>query len=391
MPRPLSSPSLRLLLPALAALLGCQGGPARGPNDPIVLGVAWPWQARQGLRFEDGLTLAIEETNAAGGVLGRPLSLRRVDDEESVDAGRLAAQALAADPEVTAVIGHLQSYVAVPAAAIYDLAGKVLLAPAATDPRLTALGYPRVFRATFTDRVVGETLASYARAQGYRRIAICYIRNTYGRNLANAFEEDAIAHGLQIVARQSYDPSDQVSERTFSEMVADWRHEPLDAVFLAGETPSAGHFLVEARRQGLQVPVLGGDALSSPELLQVAGADAEGVVVATIFHPDDPRPEVRRFTDAFRRRFGIAPDPGAAIGYDAVRLLADAMTRAGSVDPAPLATALHATRDFTGVTGTFTFGPDGDLIGKAPVIVQVRQGEFAFRGAPAPGAQMAAR
>src|SRR5690606_39739667 len=107
----------------------------------IVIGAPWPWEARSALGYSKGLDMAVAEINGAGGVLGRPLRIKRVDDRESVAEGRLAAQQLAEDREVVAVIGHLQSYVSVPAAAIYDMAGLVMIAPTSTDPRLTSQGY----------------------------------------------------------------------------------------------------------------------------------------------------------------------------------------------------------------------------------------------------------
>ena len=163
-------------LAALAILVTCRtsGSPAaervaravRGEGD-IVIGVAWPWAARREVRYGEGLDMAVAEINAAGGVGGRRIVLEREDDHESVDEGELVAQRLANDPNVVAVIGHLQSYVSVPASAIYDLSGILMIAPTATDPELTAHGYSRVFRATFTDAEVGRQMAEYAARQGY--------------------------------------------------------------------------------------------------------------------------------------------------------------------------------------------------------------------------------
>ena len=114
-----------------------------------------------------------------------------------------------------------------------------------------------------------------------------------------------LALGLQVPVRQSYEPNDPASDGSFGPVLRGWRDIGLDAIFLAGEVPSAAHVIVAAREQGLTIPILGGDAMSSPELISVGGAAAEGTVVATAFHPDEPRPEVRRFTVAFEKRFGV--------------------------------------------------------------------------------------
>jgi branched-chain amino acid transport system substrate-binding protein len=350
---------------------------ARRNTGDIVIAVAWPWRARSEMRFGDGLEMAVAEVNAAGGVNGRPIRLMRRDDRESTDEGRAVAQRIGADPSVIAVIGHLQSYVSVPAAAIYDNVGLVMLAPAATDPDLTAQGYERVFRATFTDKVVGHRMAEYAARQGYRRIAIDYVRSSYGRALANAFEERAVDLGLTIVARQSYG-ADQATLQTFEPMLHEWAQLDLDAIFLAGEVPSGAYFVSAARRQGITVPILAGDALGSPTLVEIAGPSAEGTIVPSVFHPDEPRPEVQRFAADFRRRYGAAPDASSALGYDAVRLLAAAMRQARSAAPDQVAAALHATRDWQGVTGALTFDAAGDLVDKTVVKMVVRNGRFEY-------------
>src|SRR5207244_3310024 len=110
---------------------------ARARGDVVVAAV-WPWALRKDLRYGEGLDLAVDEVNRGGGVNGRTLRVTRVDDRESVDEGRLAAQRIAGDPDVVAVIGHLQSYVTVHAAAVYDLSGLVLVSPASTDAELTS-------------------------------------------------------------------------------------------------------------------------------------------------------------------------------------------------------------------------------------------------------------
>jgi branched-chain amino acid transport system substrate-binding protein len=390
---------LRVLAMTLV-LTGCGGegvgeeGAARagGGRGEVVLGAVWPWASRAQSLYWEGMQLALEEVEREGGVGGRTLRVLRVDDQESVTEGRLVAQRLAANPDVAAVIGHMQSIVTVPAAAIYDLAGMLLLAPAATDPELTDRGYERVFRLTYTDRDAGRQLAEFAERRGYRRIAIYYVRNGYGRALANAFEERGVELGLEIVARQSYEPDARGGARTLEPILREWKSLAPSAILLAAELPQAGTFLAAARAEGLDVPVLAGDALGHPELLEL-GALVEGAIVASVFHRSDPRPEVRHFVARFGARFDAAPDPAAALGYDAIRLLTHAMREANSVDAGRVAEALRATRGWNGVSGHITFNDRGDPIDKPVVKLIVRQGQFdyvddaaatAFRS-PAPG------
>jgi branched-chain amino acid transport system substrate-binding protein len=350
---------------------------AASAEGDILVAAVWPWQQRAGIRYGEGMDLAVDEVNAAGGIRGRRLRLQRHDDRESVDEGMIIAQRIASDPSIMAVIGHLQSYVTLPAAAIYEQAGLVLVAPTATDPTLTTRGYKRVFRATFTDRDTGQQLAEFARGR-FRRIGICYIRNTYGRNLANAFEERASELGLSIAARRSYDANEQVSMRAFEPMVREWRTLALDAVFVAGEVPSAAMFVAQARADGLDVPILGGDAMGVPVLMSAAGAAAEGMLVASYFHPGEQRPEVQKFRAAFQKRFGAPPDAGAALGYDAVQVLVRGMRAAGTSAPDEVARALPTLPAWEGVTGTFKFDEQGATVGKRVVLMKVQDGRFEY-------------
>jgi branched-chain amino acid transport system substrate-binding protein len=383
------------LLFASALFAGCGGSAdaatqrTRSTGD-IVIGAAWPWELRgEQIHYGKGMDLAVEELNAAGGVLGRPLKLLRVDDQESVDRGRMIAQELGRNPDVVAVIGHLHSYVTVAAAPIYDLSGLVLVSATSTSPGLTRLGYSRVFRTTFNDTDVGKQMAQYALDRGYRRVVIYYARDEYGRELANTFEEHAASKGAQVVSRESYDPNLSANPVAAEQTVSTWKSWEFDAVFIAGRDEQSALLIQELRRQGITVPVLGSDALATPAFLEKGGAAVEGTVIATAFHPDAPDAEVRRFNQAYKRRYGGKPDVGAALGYDALRVLAQAMREAQTTEPDKVAAAMHRLTDFRGVTGAFTFDEAGNLVGMPIRKIVVRDGRFQYLepSAAAPGAQ----
>lgn len=371
-----------LLLPLLAAACGAaedsSARRAQGTGE-IVVGAAWPWELRgEQIHYGKGMDLAVEELNAAGGVLGRPLKLLRVDDQESVDRGRIIAQELGRNPDVVAVIGHLHSYVTVAAAPIYDLSGLLLVSATSTSPGLTRLGFGRVFRTTFNDTDVGKQMAQHAVDQGYRRMVIYYARDEYGRELANAFEEHAAGKGAQVVSRESYDPNSSANPVAAEQTVNTWRSWEFDAVFIAGRDEQSALLVSELRRQGITVPVLGSDALATPGFLEKGGAAVEGTVIATAFHPDAPDDEVRRFNQAYERRYGSKPDVGAALGYDAVRVLAQAMREAQTTEPDKVAAAMHRLTGFRGVTGAFSFDDAGNLVGMPIRKIVVRNGAFAY-------------
>jgi branched-chain amino acid transport system substrate-binding protein len=303
-----------------------------------------------------------------------------------VDRGRIVAQELGRNPDVVAVIGHLQSYVTVSAAPIYDLSGLLLVSATSTTPDLTRKGYGRVFRTVFNDIDVGLQLAQYAHGRGYRRMVIYYARDEYGRELANAFEEQLVARGGQVVNRESFDPNLTANPVAAEQTVNAWTNWEFDAVFIAGQDAQSALLIKELRRRGIDVPVLGSDALATPAFLETGGAAVEGTVIASAFHPEAPDAEVRAFNQAFTKRYGAEPDAGAALGYDAVRVIAQAMREAQSTEPDKVASAMRGLRGFRGVTGAFEFDESGNLVGTPIRKVVVRDGAFHYLDEAAPAA-----
>lgn len=384
-----TQPVVRLALLILLLLLGASGvgcGSGRTVAEerayraaratgPIMIGVA---ADPEGPMWR-GIHMAVEETNAAGGVLGRELRVVQQYDESSVAKAKLVAQQFAQNPDIVAVIGHWGSDMAISASATYEFAGLLMICPAATSPKLTEQGFHLVFRTSPSNWRVGPRLAEFAADQGYERVMIVSARDAYGRGLGNVFEMRAAEIGITVVDRASY----QDGERNFEPLLADWGRLDFDAVFVAGTMPEAAHVVAQARRLGISQPILGGEGLATDALWEIAGEAAEGVMAAAYFHPAEPRPEVRRFTDDFQARYGPPPDVWAAQGYDAVRLLAHAVEMAGTTVPEDVAAALRSmgpasTAPWTGVTGPHAFLEDGDVIGKPIVLTIMRGGHFAY-------------
>lgn len=351
---------------------------ARTPGESIIIAAAWPWSVREDGLYWQGLQLAADEINGNGGILGRRIKLKREDDKESVNEGRLVAQRLANDPEIVAVIGHLNSHVSIPAAPIYEASGLLMINPGSTSPELTRRGHRLIFRSVNSDEDIAYDLAAFAQKQGYHRIVIGYVRNAYGLGLANAFEQYAQSLGLAITDRQSYDPAASSHSASYQRLVDQWLDLDFDALFLAGMAPQAGYLVKQVRKSGLTAPIIGGDALDTPELIDAAGPASEGMVVATIFHADDPGPEVQRFVQSFTAAYGRPPDSWAARGYEALRMLADAMTRAGSTVPREVAKQLRFSDDSYSLSGPVGFNDQGDIVGRDVVRTVVRNGRFAY-------------
>ena len=377
-----------LLVVVMLSVLGsCRGSSdvayeraqrARDSGGAITVAAAWPWSVRNDGLYWEGMKMAMDEVNASGGIHGRPLRIIREDDHESVNEGRLVAQRLADNPDIVAVIGHLNSHVTIPAADIYDAAGLLMLTPGSTNPELTQNGHRLVFRSVNNDEDIASQMVGFAASRGYRRVSICYVRNAYGLGLANAFEQRARELQIDVVDRQTYDPTMAPNPMSFQRLVAQWKDLEFDALFLAGMAPQAGFLIKQIRADGIDVPILGGDALDTPELISSAGDAAEGVIVASVFHPDDPRPVVQRFNADFRAIYGREPDSWAARGYEAVRLLSDGMIAAESAVPDDVARHFRTMEAWPGLTGTFSFRPNGDVSGKSIIKTIVENGRFEF-------------
>jgi len=371
----------RWLIVGMIALLlsGCSSNghaPVRGADKgDIAIGVGWPLASRNE-GFAEGVELAAEEINAGGGVLGRKLRIVSYDDKGTATEGMAAANKLAADPNVVAVIGHRGSSVSIPASAIYEKAGIVMLTPGSTSPKLTESGYRYVFRMIPSDKLIGSRMAEYAASKGYKRVAILYADDEYGRGLANAFEDGGKERGIDTIDRRT-----GYSDLTeLARLVREWKALSVDAVFVADVMPAGANAVADLSQAGSALPVLGGDGLDSAEFFRIAGAAAENAVVASIFNPEDKRPEVAAFLSEYEEKYGEPPGKWAAQGYDSVRLLANAIARAGSARPDDIAQALRTTKNWIGATGSHTFDDSGELTDKPIVLKTAHNGRFLYAG-----------
>lgn len=344
---------------------------AAAARGDIVIGVVWPWDGHKGSLWQ-GVELAAEEINGQGGVLGRRLRLVKENDEASLAKGRLIAQQFSENLDMVAVIGHLNSYIALPASSMYQSAGLLYLTPGASDYQINLQGNSLVFRSSPSNRSLGQRMAEFMAARGYRRVAIAYVKDKTSQGMANYFEQRARELGLVIADRRSY----AISAEDFAQLAYTWKDlYQFDAIFLAGNMPVAGQLIRTLRANGVSVPIVGGDGMDTPQLLQL-GAPAEGVVVPEIYDADTGRAEVHRFETLFRNKYGHAPDTFSAQGYDALQLVVQAMRQAQSSVPEAVARALHATRRWQGVTGDVSFDVLGDMPERRVGQKVVRDGRF---------------
>jgi branched-chain amino acid transport system substrate-binding protein len=349
---------------------------AEQADGEIIIGAAAPWSHIQD-RLWEGIQIAVQEVNQKGGVLGRKIRVIRGDDEASVTKGQAIAQQFAETEDMVAVIGHYNSYVTVPTSIIYEYYGLLMLTPMSTSPKLTQQGFKLIFRNIPDDNAFGRELADFCANRGYKSMVIYHANDDYGIGLANAFEMQSEKNGIAILDRLDHDSL--TSPRMFRKDLMYWKDNfYFDAIFLAGVNPQVALFIREARKLGITVPVVGGDGLDSPELIQIAGENADNTFVGSVFNPERPDKKTVEFVEAFSNKFKATPDTAAAQGYDAVHVIAHAINKARSTVPHKIADALHATKNWEGVTGIHTFNEKGDVVDKKISIKVVRDGRFQY-------------
>lgn len=352
------------LLSACAAALVIVAS-CRTTATTVTFGAAGPWTEDYGAMNRRGIELAIAELTAHPRP-GQP-RIRVVFRDDGGDGMRAAAIAeeFVNRKEISAVIGHVNSGAMVAAARVYD--GHLpAVATTASTPALTGIS-AWTFRVISSDSMNGLAIARFAMRRGWRRAAILYENNAYGRGLADAFVRGFKGEIASI------DPIAEGANQDLSPFVTYYKRRAADVVFVAGTGASGEAFLREARRERLPAHLIGGDGWS---VLASDTADAEGVYVGAPFTAEDNHPEARQFVEAFRRRYGMTPDGNAALAYDATMLLADAAAHAGTNRKRirDYLAQLAAHGSYQGVTGAIAFSPDGDPLGKAIVMTQIRRG-----------------
>ncbi len=321
-----------------------------------------------------GARIAVDEINGAGGVLGRRVELVVEDDRSLAGESATAAKKLISRDRVVALVGECSSARTLEAAVVSQASGIPLVTPASTSPRVTQVG-DTVFRVCFIDSFQGEVMATFARRRlGLRRAALLIDSTApYSVGLADYFSRTFTALGGEVVASQKYAGTDT----DFRAQLTAIRAAAPDALFLPGYYVAAGLVARQARDLGLGATLLGGDGFEAPQLLEIGGAALEGACYSTHFAAENTGPVSRAFVERFQRRFGTVPNGLAALTYDAVRLVADAIGRAGTTERTALRRALASTRGFPGATGMTTINANRDA-DKDAAIITVRNGRLTF-------------
>lgn len=328
-------------------------------------------QASFGKDAINGANLAVEEINAAGGVLDHPLKLIVKDTRSRPAETATVVQQLIKDDKVVALIGEIATDRSLVAAPLAQESGIPMITPGATSEQVTAIG-DHIFRVCYTDGFQAGVMAEFARSINVEKAAILYDPSaSYSSGLAEKFKADFIKNGGQIVAEEFY----QEGDKDFSTQLNALKAKRPEIIFLPSYYTEAALIIRQARQIGLDLPVLGTDGWDSPEFLKVGGGAVNNCYFSSHFAPEGQTG--KPFVVSYTAQYESPPPPLAALTYDAVRLTADALGRAGTAESAPLREALAATKNFIGVTGSISLDENRNPT-KPGIVIRLEDGRFTY-------------
>ncbi len=342
----------------------------------IKIGFAAPLtgpQAHLGKDMENGAQLAIEEINRTLPSIDNTITEFELIVEDDMADPRTATTVAQkfVDEGVSGVIGHLNSGTTIPASKIYNSNGIVQISPSATAIAYTAQGYKNAFRVMANDSQQGKSLGEYAvKNLGIKKIAIIDDRTAYGQGLADEFEKSAKAAGADIVVREF--TNDKASD--FNAILTTIKGKSPQLLFFGGMDKQGALMVRQMHELALNVQFMGGDGVRSEEFIKNAVADAEGVIGSLPGVAFEQMPSGPAFKQKFEAKYG-AIQVYAPYTYDAVKMMAAAMVKAGSSDPAVYLPVL-AAMNHSGVTANISFDAKGDLQGGAVTLYKVVSGQW---------------
>ena len=344
--------------------------------EPIVLGAYLSMTGGVASYGEMGWTGITIAKKMQPEVLGRPVDVKLADTKSDKVESANAVSRLIEKEKVCAIIGEMISGNTIAGADIAERSKVPMVSPTATNPIVTQ-GKKYVFRVCFIDTDQGRVLAKLAKDQlKAKTAALIYdMSQDYSVGLATFFKKEFVAAGGKIVSETKFKSGD----RDFTPQLSSIKETNPDVICAPIYYTECALLARQAREMDLKVPILGGDGLQAPELLELGGSAVENIYFTTHFHKDMITSEAgKKFLQIFEAEYpNKEPDAFTAMAADAYLLMLDAIKRAGSAESTKIREALLNTKDFEGVTGKLTMKPDGNPI-KAMVVDKVKDGKFAY-------------
>jgi branched-chain amino acid transport system substrate-binding protein len=344
--------ALLFLLWALSAI-SCAGGDRavsryNAPGaETVSIGAVFPtslWNNDHYLR--DALELAADQVNKAGGILGKPLTLVIRDDYGDSHVAQTIAETFS-DAGITAVVGHWSSEVCYYVEDIYEEREIVMISPGATSLALFETDYEYIYRTIANNQVYAEALADYAEAEGFRRPAIYYTEDTYGIDVARLAEKELAKRRIPVVDRVT-----SITAANVEELLWRWRAFGCDSLILASSIQFVAEPIKILRDAGCSLPFFSETFSNVNFRSEVEGYMDD--IYGIMYSREDMDPV---FLADFRAAYGRNPDTYEVAGYEALRLLADAMNAEGSIASAAVVRYLQNLRDYPSAMGPISYNP----------------------------------
>jgi len=335
-----------------------------------------------GQSTKNGIELAVEEINNAGGVVGKKIQLFVEDDQGRPEQAKTVVSKLINQDKVHAVLGEVASTNSLAAAPVAQEAKIPMITPSSTNIKVTEVG-DYISRVCFIDPFQGSVMAKFAANTLNAKTAAILgdVNSDYSKGLTQFFEEEFTRLGGRIVAKEAYTQTDP----DFKGQLTKIRNLTPDVIYVPGYYGQVGIIAKQARELDMNMPLLGGDGWDSPELWKLGGAALQNTYISNHYSAENPAPEIQNFVRAYKAKFSAEPDSLAALAYDAAKVLADAIKRAGGTDSAKLKDAINATRNFPGVTGTITLDANRNAVKPAVVLaLDAQNAKFTFKETIAP-------
>ncbi len=349
---------------AVTLIAGCEK-----KEKSVKVGIAGPMtgpDAKMGTDFRNGASIAIEEWNVAGGVLGSKIEAVIEDDQSDPKQAVSVANKLV-NEGVIGIIGHFNSSCSIPASDVYERGGKPMITPASTNPLLTERGYKGIFRVCGTDNQQGRVGARFVREKlKLKKVAVLHDKTTYGQGLADIFR-DTLGEGIEVV----YYGGITRGDKDFKTILTSIKQKEPELIYFGGIYADAGLLVKEAREIGIKAPFMSGDGTIDQKFVEIAGEKAaEGTYLT--FSPDPAHiPAAADFIRKYKAKYGEL-GPYSIYAYVAVNILLDAAKEAGSSDGKALIGNLRS-KDFATALGKIRFNEKGD-VSEAPYIVWITRG-----------------
>jgi branched-chain amino acid transport system substrate-binding protein len=326
--------------------------------------------ANFGISSTNGIKMAADEVNKAGGINGKQIEVLVQDDRSDASEAATIVTKFVTQDQVHAILGEVASSRSIAAAPIAQNAKIPMLTPSSTNPEVTKKG-DFIFRSCFIDPVQGAAIAQFAaKTLGAKSAAIMVDRkNDYSTGLEKVIHETFTRMGGKIVATQSYQEGDQ----DFNAQLTSLKGTNPEVIFVPGYYNDVGLIAKQARDKGITVPLIGGDGWDSTQLYAIGGSALNGSFFTNHYSPYDTDPKVQKFVNDYKARYNTIPDALAATAYDAANIMFDAIKRSSSLDGPAIRDALAATKGFPGVTGNVTFNENRDAV-KPIVMIEIKDG-----------------